>query len=193
MSVKSHKKDILRTFKTKNKKVIIFSKEVLTNVKTYDKIRVQNLKEAIKMACKCLSCGHIFDEVEAYKWEEPHGLDNPPYERIEGCPICRGAFEKTQKCKICGGEFLKKELFGEGICNECIDNYRNDFESCYNLSKDQKENVEISILLITLLGEEKIEKILYHYLKCQDSVDCGKFIDEDREWFADKLAEEVKK
>ena len=139
------------------------------------------------MTLKCYDCGHIFDECELKRWTEAHG------EEMSGCPLCRGGYGETKKCKVCGGEFLKEELIGEGVCDDCIDDYRNDFETCYELSKDQKENVEISILLITLLGEEKIEKILYHYLKCQDSVDCGKFIDEDREWFADKLAEEVKK
>jgi DNA-directed RNA polymerase subunit RPC12/RpoP len=139
------------------------------------------------MSYKCLECGNIFEYGEDQTWVESHG------EKLRGCPICGGAYKKTVKCSICGGEFLKGELHGGCVCNECIDEYRKDFDTCYNLSKNEKEKVEINILLISLIGEDNIEKILYHYLKCQNNVDCSGFIDEDKDWFAERLAEEVKK
>lgn len=136
---------------------------------------------------KCLNCGHIFEDGEQKFWTEPHG------EELTGCPICSGNYEQTQKCKICGGEFLEEDLNGGCVCDECIDEYRNDLDTCYGLSKDEKEKVEINIFLLSLIGGDNIEKILYHYLKCQKEVDCSKFIDEDIDWFAEKLLEEVKK
>lgn len=36
----------------------------------------------------CKKCDRFFDTAQIY--EEKHGLDAPPYERIAVCPICRG-------------------------------------------------------------------------------------------------------
>ena len=145
------------------------------------------------MAYKCLSCGHIFEDGEQARWEERHGLDSPPYEKHCGCPTCKGSFEETKQCKVCGGEFLEDELNGGCVCNECIDNYCKDFDVCYKVSKNEKTEIEINCLLATVLDVEKIEEILYQYLKAEKEVDCSLFIKEDKNWFAEKLAEEVSK
>ena len=145
------------------------------------------------MAYKCLECGHIFEEGEQVRWEERHGLDSPPYEKHCGCPVCKGSFEETKQCKICGGEFLKDELNGGCVCDECINDYCKAFDVCYKVSKNEKTEIEINCLLATLLDVEKIEEILYQYLKAEKEVDCSLFIEQDRNWFAEKLAEEVRK
>mgnify|MGYP002519191732 CR=1 FL=1 len=145
------------------------------------------------MAYKCLSCGHIFDECEIFEWEETHGFKNPPYERFEGCPICKNAFRPTVKCKICMGEFLKEELNGECVCDGCIENYKWNFEMCYKVADSEKNEVKINSLLCHLLDETDIETILYNHIKNKGDVNCLSFIESDKDWFAERLVEEVEK
>ena len=139
------------------------------------------------MALKCYDCGNIFDESECESWIEPHG------EMLNGCPLCKGSYGETKKCKICGGEFLEEELYGDDVCNGCIEEYSKDFDTCYKISNTAKEEIKINALLVSLYSVSDIEKILYHYTKCADFVDCSVFIEQDKHWFADKLVEEVKK
>lgn len=142
---------------------------------------------------KCKKCGHLFEDGEETKWVETHGLDAPPYEEWSGCPICKGDFEETKQCKICGGEFLEYELNGDNVCDECIEEYSKDFDTCYRISENEKEEIKINALLVSLLDVDEIETILYHYLKTKREIDCSKFVNQDKDWFADRLVEEVSK
>ncbi len=36
----------------------------------------------------CSKCGKYFDELKIY--EERHGFEHPPYERVSVCPLCNG-------------------------------------------------------------------------------------------------------
>ena len=140
------------------------------------------------MALKCYDCGHIFDECECNNWVEPHG------EALSGCPLCSGGYGETKPCKTCGGDFLEEELNGNGICDECIDEYSKDFDTCYKISKlADKEEIKINALFASLFSEDEIETILYHYLKTMKEVNCLDFIEQDKDWFADKLVEEASK
>lgn len=146
------------------------------------------------MAYRCLECGHIFEEGEQARWEETHGLDCPPYEKMSGCPICKGGYEETKQCKICGGEFLEDELNGGCICDECVEEYSKNFDVCYKISANEKEEIKINALLASLFDVDEIEAILYQQLESvKDNIDCSAFINEDKDWFAEKLAEEVNK
>ncbi len=133
---------------------------------------------------KCISCGHTFSTAET--WHESHG------EELSGCPICSGNYEEAKKCKVCGAWFLSDELSG-GVCNECIDDCRKDFKTCYELSEDIKEEVKINNFLATVFPPEHIESVLYQYLENQEKAgkaeDCSVFIDADKNWFGEKLAE----
>ena len=146
------------------------------------------------MAFKCLDCGHIFEEGEQSRWEEhhPYGMGYAA-EEFSGCPICNGDFEETKQCEICGGEFLEDELNGGCVCDECIEEYSKDFDTCYKISDNEKEEIKINALLVSLLDVDEIETILYHYLKTKRDIDCSKFVNQDKDWFADKLVEEVNK
>lgn len=145
------------------------------------------------MAFKCLSCGHIFEEGEQATWREYMGEchGSPAYEEFSGCPICNGEYEETKQCEICGGEFLEDELNGEGVCDDCIEEYSKYFDICYKIADTEKEEVKINALLASLYSASDIETILYHYTKISDFVDCSAFINEDKDWFASKLVEEV--
>lgn len=138
------------------------------------------------MSYKCLNCGHIFEWCEAKEVKEDYG-----YEYC--CPICDGDFKETVKCSICKGEFLEDELNG-GVCDECIDEYRKNFNACYEASLDETVEIKINALLASLFDVRDIEQILKEYIrdKWQD-VDCSQFIDEDISWFGEMLSKEVKK
>lgn len=147
------------------------------------------------MAFKCLECGHIFEEGEEACWNESRGefWGTPCSEEVSGCPSCGGDYEETTPCEICGSEHLDDELFG-GVCEECIDEYRKDFDSCYEISLGEKEKIEINSLLAYLFEPSDIEAILIKHIKtnCPD-IDCSEYIDNDISWFGEQIVKEVSK
>lgn len=147
------------------------------------------------MAYKCIECGNIFEEGEQAVWSESRGeyWGQACSEMMDGCPLCKGDYEENTRCAICGSEHLDDELNG-GVCNECIDEYRKDFNACYDLCWNEKESIKINALLASLFDVGDIEAILVEYIKEKwQDVDCSPFIDSDISWFGEKLAEEVKK
>lgn len=149
------------------------------------------------MAYKCLGCGHIFEEGEQAAWREYMGEchGSLAYKEFSGCPICKGDFEETKQCEICGGEFLEDELNGGLVCDDCVEEYKRDLETCYAIAETtEKQEIKINALLASLFDVDEIETILYQQLESvKDSIDCSAFINEDKDWFAEKLAEEVNK
>ena len=147
------------------------------------------------MAFKCLECGHIFEEGEEARWSESRGefWGVSCSEDMSGCPLCKGEYEETKKCAMCGSEHLDDELRG-GVCDECIDGYRKDFNSCYELTLGETEKIEINSLLASLFEPSDIEQILKIYIQeMWSGVDCSSFIDNDIDWFGEKIAKEVRK
>ena len=146
------------------------------------------------MAYKCLKCGHIFEEGEQAVWKESRGefWGMPCHEVMSGCPICRSEYGKTNRCSICQSEQLEEDLHG-GVCDDCIDVYRNNFEKCHNLPFVGREEIEINSVLVALLEPFEIEHILEEYIKsrCPD-IDCSAYIDDDVSWFGEQLGKEVK-
>lgn len=146
------------------------------------------------MAFKCLECGHIFEDGEQARWEEhhPYGMGTAS-EKFSGCPICRGSYEETKQCEICGGEFLEDELLGGCVCEECVEECKRDLETCYKIAETApKEEIKINPLLASLFDVDEIESILYQQLESvKSNIDCSAFINEDKDWFAEKLVEEV--
>ena len=143
---------------------------------------------------KCLECGHVFSEYDLNTWEESRGehFGIPCYEIMRGCPICEGDYEETVQCAVCGSEHLEDELFG-GVCSECIDEYRKDFNACYEISIGETKEIKINALLASLFDVSDIEQILKEYIRDKwKDVDCSQFIDEDIQWFGEKISEEVK-
>lgn len=150
---------------------------------------------------KCLCCGHIFEEGEQQTWRENRGefLGSSCSEEMEGCPLCYGEYEKTVCCSVCGGNFLEDEL-NDGVCDDCIENskesYRYNPQKCYELSKDETAKVEINYFLSCMFTEKQIEEILLLNIRKASAlipIDCSAFMDADKSWFEDKIAEEVKK
>ena len=147
------------------------------------------------MAYKCLGCGDIFEEGEQARWNESRGecWGTHCSEHMSGCPLCKGEYEETVQCAVCGSEHLEDELNG-GVCDECIDEYRKNFNACYELSIGETTEIKINSLLASLFDVSDIEQILKEYIRERwQDVSCDKFIDEDISWFGERIAEEVKK
>lgn len=131
----------------------------------------------------CFECGKNF--LEFSTWTEPHG------EKMCGCPYCHGAFDDGVKCEICGEYFTEEELIN-GVCEECIDDYGNNFETCLEISRGEKEDIKINAFLASVLSIEEIEEVLIEYIKNEKpNVNCKKFINEDINWFTEKLREVI--
>jgi len=69
---------------------------------------------------KCSDCGAVFEYPE--EAVETHGLDTPPYERIEVCPGCFSTdFAVAAECECCGewasDYFETKD--GHIYCEDC--------------------------------------------------------------------------
>ena len=91
------------------------------------------------MMYRCENCGNLFEEGEQAVWEEPHGLDSPPYENWSGCPVCKGDYEEVHQCKKCGEWKYDDELYN-GWCEKCLRdtiNYDTFFEYC-EANKDEQ-------------------------------------------------------
>lgn len=151
------------------------------------------------MAYKCLSCGHTFEEGQQSTWFEKHGLDKPPYEKISGCPICRGDYEETTPCLICGCEQFDDDLNG-GVCDNCIDKYKNDVNMLFKIGANDTDNVELNCFLASIFKKEDIENLLFRellerekYMKELLNYNYEKFVQSDKGWFAERLLEELEK
>lgn len=150
---------------------------------------------------KCVECGHVFSEYELNTWEESRGehFGIPCYEKMSGCPICEGDYEDAVECDICGESHLASELTG-GVCEDCIKTYQHDVDMHFKIGANYTDSIELNCFLASVFTKEDIELILLNalksrkeYSKKQVESDCERFIEYDREWFAEMLAEEVKK
>ncbi len=148
------------------------------------------------MSYKCNRCGHVFECCD--EWDESRGeyWGVPCSEKMSGCPLCHGDYEETTACEICGAEHIEDELQG-GICEECIEKYRYNIDVCNNIGKKDDDEIKLNCFLALMFTKEEIEEILFRELKRAEKhteIDCGKFIYEvDRDWFAERLLEELGK
>lgn len=149
------------------------------------------------MTYKCLECGHIFEEgEEAHYFENGEYWGVPYSQKISCCPLCNGEYDETVPCEICGSAHLKEELTS-GVCEECIEEYRYNIQTCYEIGKNQDGKIYINSFLANIFDKDEIEGILLNALIKNEEInlkiDCKNFIDFDKCWFAERLAEEVKK
>lgn len=143
------------------------------------------------MAYRCLECGHIFEEGEQVSFRQEYwGMES--FLWASGCPICKGNYEETTPCKICGSEHLEEELHG-CVCAECVEPYRKDWKACFKIGEKEKTSIYINSFLADMFSENEIEAILYEFLEKTKEVDCSPFVDSDKEWFGERLLEEVSK
>ena len=67
----------------------------------------------------CTECLSLFEEPQY--WEETHMLDTPPYEKMSGCPYCKGDYIKTYRCNSCG-EWITTDTYVEVDDNRYCEN-----------------------------------------------------------------------
>jgi DNA-directed RNA polymerase subunit RPC12/RpoP len=153
--------------------------------------RIKTTGGGIKMTYKCYDCGETFNEPKTVK--EPHG------EVLACCPYCNGSFNEAKKCRICGEYFFEEELNGGCVCDDCVEEYKGDLKTCYAIAETtEKQEIKINALLASIFDIAEIEENLYQKLESininNDTltlINFSAFINEDRDWFAEKLAEEV--
>jgi RecJ-like exonuclease len=149
------------------------------------------------MSYICLDCGHIFEDGEQATYKEDCGecWGHTVYKSYSCCPVCGGEYEESTPCAICGSEQLEENLNG-GLCDECIDKYKNDIDMCFKIGKNDADKVELNCFLASVFEKSEIEELLFEELKKRNShvkVDCEKFMNSDRSWFAERLLEELEK
>lgn len=149
---------------------------------------------------RCEECGHLFEEGEQKTWEEKVGEygSAPYFEKHSGCPICGREYEETKKCQVCNSEHLAEDLI-DGVCDDCIERYSDDIDVCYKISNGEKSSIEINMFLAEMFDEETIEEILLDHLKETHlyieahKSKLKKFVSDDKDWFAERLREVLKK
>ena len=84
---------------------------------------------------------------------------------------------------------------GDCVCEDCVEEYKRDLETCYKIAETaSKEKIKINPLLVSAFDITEIEEILYQQLESVgNNNDFSAFINVDKDWFAEKLAEEVSK
>lgn len=137
---------------------------------------------------KCSFCERSFaeEEITIYRGDKV-------------CPYCgHEDFEEAVQCKVCGDYFFDDELTF-GVCGECKDDlkfpYKHDPKKCYELSKDEKEEVSLNAFLVSQFTPKQIEEVLVRELivsMAETLPDYSNFIDSDEMWFIEKVLEEVK-
>lgn len=149
---------------------------------------------------KCEHCGAFFDESAISSHYEYRGecFGDPSYELVSTviCPECGAIdeYDETEECGICGNSYVWDET-SSTICPDCMAKYSN-IDSCYEVGKECKEDVEINGFLVSMFSKEAIEEILLRELKRANEItpiNCSSFIENDPWWFGDKIIEEVKK
>lgn len=142
---------------------------------------------------KCVECGYFFNEPDSWLDDRGEHFGTPCYEVEYGCPKCKGDYEEAAPCKICGELFVEDELNG-GVCDECFDKYRYDLEMWLKIGENEKQSAKINSFVYGFFTDKEIEEILTREIvdaiKINPSV-CGDLIDENRDWWGEKLAKEV--
>lgn len=153
------------------------------------------------MPFKCYDCGHIFEEGEESHWRESRGefWGSSCSEEMSGCPNCRGDYGKTIDCSVCGSAHLEDELDG-CVCQSCIEKYSKNIDMCFKIGGGDTEDVKINCFLASMFEKKEIEDLLFDELKKRNKymrvyveAGCERFVESDRSWFGERLAEELEK
>lgn len=147
---------------------------------------------------KCLECGEFFERNDAVYSSSYVGehFGTPVSQRVLCCPTC-GSDDliPAKSCKICG-EYFGEDDIEDGVCSDCLNDalkeYRDDFDKCLDLCKDEKENIEINPIFAHFFTESQINEILLRELKEANGIkqfDFTAFLIDDKSWFIEKMLE----
>lgn len=142
----------------------------------------------------CDDCKRVFERPNGVREKVGEYWGQPAYQTVDVCPFCHSdSISEAVKCEICGEYYTRDEMDGD-VCDGCLYTYRFDLDTCEKFceSDNCSSSVKISDLVVSLLSEAEINEILITHLKEADKisrVDCKSFIDEDKEWFGEKVKE----
>ena len=144
----------------------------------------------------CKDCGSLFENPDHMEENVGECWGQPAFQTIDICPYCHwDEIDEARMCEICG-EWKSEDDMECGICWDCMNEHKYDFDYCEKLCGDETEPVEINALYASLLTPRQINLILRRELKKANTIqplDCTEFIDTDRFWFAEKMIEKEAK
>ena len=141
---------------------------------------------------KCVTCGEVFDTPETKSGYLCECGESSVYEDYGVCPNCESDdFEEARKCEICGEYMLADELFGD-VCEDCIQQYENDIQGCYELSQNETVEISINAFLYEMFTTQEIEELLLREL-ISSNASCKRFIESDKTRFGELLLEKEEK
>ena len=91
---------------------------------------------------KCVECENLFEEGEQATWSEDRGeyWGAPSFEKMSGCPLCKGDYEEIKPCKICGSYEHETD---EDFCKNCVIDIQKQFKTFISkFSTEEKELIE---------------------------------------------------
>lgn len=145
---------------------------------------------------KCEKCGRLIQDFEIGEKRSYVGefWGRDVYENLSCCPDCGcDDIGEVFECSQCGEWFYKEEL-ESGFCDNCL--HRATPQDCFEVSKEfeEKKPVKLNSFIVEMFTAEEMEDILLEALK-KCGADTSKYVDGDREWFAENLKElkEVRK
>lgn len=137
---------------------------------------------------KCEKCGRFFESPKEVKESRGEFWGEPAFKRWYYSPCCEYEYCKVYQCKICGEWYGDEETHG-GVCDNCINKCRKDFNEVYYATLGEKQSVDINPLIACVLDESDINAILLDYIRSNlKDVDCSEFIDADISYFGELLA-----
>jgi hypothetical protein len=138
----------------------------------------------------CKECGDVFNQFEVDTWEEDRGefWGMPCYERMSGCPNCRGDYVEAKRCVECGAWIPEDDW---DMCEECMADYENE-EICLELGVETEDEIKLNGFLLSVYSRKEIEKILLEHLK-QDEEKMANAIKDYCEWDTMYFIEWVRK
>lgn len=130
---------------------------------------------------RCRVCGHVCEGFE-----------------IKGgvCDVCFEALDDDKMaCPICGQEHYSDDM-PHGVCPDCLNETAWQFDTVKEIIGDEKENVQLSALVVSMLDPDEIEEICEREIrKCVEAgtVDLSPVIEADEGWFCERFIEHDRK
>lgn len=114
------------------------------------------------MSYICIDCRRQFDEPHVY--EERHGLEHGPYEKMSCCPFCGGGYEEAVECDECGKVIPESEAcYAEGYCHRvlCPECYQAEEDAEERRAEEEEEEEEYDKPIVT---------VDYTEMACKDAI-----------------------
>ena len=130
---------------------------------------------------RCKICGRV-----VYEWEISGGVCDRCAEAIDGAMMV---------CPICGKEHYQEDM-PHGVCYDCLSETAWQFDTVKEIVGDEKESVQLSALVVSMLDLDEIEEICEREIRKAveaGDVDLSPVIEADEDWFCERFIEHDRK